>query len=379
MIFFILVFITGFAGALRLPTLSPFLYNEVTDDPLKVGVFYSVNSLIAMALSQVVAHYSDRYPNRKQIIMFSCFMQILGCLLFAFNRDYYLLLTLGTLIVGLGASATSQIFAFAREQRIRQRQDSAMFSSLLRAQLSLAWVIGPPIAYFVSAHWGFAAMYLSAAVIFLISLLLATFFLPQAVTLNAKNTDTSKRNRDKPGDYRSIIFLFLACLLALTCNSMMFINLPIYLTETLSLDKSLAGTMMGLAAGIEIPVMIIVGWLGKYLSKKNLMLISLFFGICYYIGLNTAQLPWQFLALQLFNGIFIGILASIGMLYFQDLLPHKMGTATTLFNNTGSASWITAGPIAGIIAQQFGYSSTWHWAVAFSSLALLLMLPVKNP
>ena len=51
------------------------------------------------------------------------------------------------------------------------------------------------------------------------------------------------------------------------------------------------------------------------------------------------------------NAIFIGITATIGMVYFQDLMPTKMGTATTLFSNAAKSSWIIGGPIAGIIAE----------------------------
>lgn len=104
---------TGLAGVLRVPALSVYLHDEVTQDPLLIGLFYSVNSLMAMVLSQIVAHYSDRYTNRKLIITLSCVMQLLGCLLFSFNRDYYILLIVGTLIVGLGSSATSQVFALS--------------------------------------------------------------------------------------------------------------------------------------------------------------------------------------------------------------------------------------------------------------------------
>lgn len=42
-----------------------------------------------------------------------------------------------------------------------------MFSSL-RAQVSLAWVIGPPLAYALAMGFSFTVMYLSAAVAFIV-------------------------------------------------------------------------------------------------------------------------------------------------------------------------------------------------------------------
>ena len=373
--FLIVIFMTGLAGALRIPALTVYLHEEVTNDPMMIGLFYSINSLMAMVLSQVIAHYSDRYPNRRKIIALSCVMQVIGCLLFAFNRDYYLLLTLGTLVFGLGSSVSSQLFALSREYSAAQKRDSTMFNTVLRAQLSLAWIVGPPLAFFLSDQFGFTFMYSAAATIFAVSIIIVLLMLPQAVNSEQKFATTEEEQRDEgiTSNKRAVIFLCITCLFVWTCNSMMFINMPIYVRETLRLPEHLAGVMMGTAAAIEIPVMLIAGYCTRYISKKSLMLIGIGAGVLYYIGLALAQTEWQFLAIQLFNGLFVGILASIGMIYFQDLMPYRMGTATTLFTNTGSASWVIAGPLAGVMASQFGYHSTWILAIILCTVALGFM------
>ncbi|VEB00681.1 sugar efflux transporter B [Klebsiella pneumoniae] len=43
-----------------------------------------------------------------------------------------------------GSTANPQMFALAREHADRTGREAVMFSSILRAQVSLAWVIGPP-------------------------------------------------------------------------------------------------------------------------------------------------------------------------------------------------------------------------------------------
>ncbi|KAE9539325.1 sugar transporter [Ursidibacter maritimus] len=364
-----------------MPALTVYLHKEVTSDPMMVGLFYSVNSLVSMVLSQIVAHYSDRYPNRKLIIALSCVMQMFGCLLFAFNRDYYVLLILGTLILGLGSSASSQLFALSREYSKSQKRDSTMFNTVLRAQLSLAWIVGPPLAYLLSDQFGFTFMYCAAATIFAMSIIIVILMLPQAVSSEpqiANSEDEQLREEGISSNRNSVILLCFTCLFVWTCNSMVFINMPIYLSESLGLSDRLAGLLMGTAAAIEIPVMLIAGYCTKFISKKSLMLMGIVAGIGYYLCLSLATTEWQLIASQLLNGLFVGILASIGMIYFQDLMPYKMGTATTLFTNTGSASWVTAGPIAGIMASQFGYHSTWYLAIGLCVIALILMWFVRK-
>ncbi|WP_081618456.1 sugar efflux transporter [Actinobacillus capsulatus] len=378
--FLIVIFMTGLAGALRVPALSVFLHDEVTNNPFMIGIFYSVNSLMAMVLSQIVAHYSDLYTNRKWIITLSCVMQLSGCLLFAFNRDYYTLLIVGTLIIGLGSSATSQVFALSREYTESKQKDGTMFNTILRAQLSLAWIIGPPVAYYLSGNFGFTFMYIVAALIFAVSILIVVLMLPYSVQrhVKPKETDETLRENGIESNRKSTIFLALACLLMWTCNSMMFINLPLHLKQNLHLSEQVAGVMMSTAAAIEIPVMLFAGYCTRFISKKMLLIIAILAGIYYYIGLSVAQTESQLLALQVFNGLFIGILASIGMLYFQDLMPYKMGSATTLFNNTSSASWVIAGPVAGMAASYFGYQSTWYLSLILCLVSLLVMLPVRK-
>lgn len=377
--FLMVIFMTGLAGALRVPALSVFLHQEVTNDPLMVGMFYSINSLVAMVLSQIVAHYSDLYPNRKLIIVLSCILQMAGCLLFAFNRDYYVLLIVGTLIFGLGSSVGSQVFALSREYNDRLKRDSTMFNSILRAQLSLAWIVGPPLAYYLSAELGFTFMYCAAAVIFAISIAIVVLMLPQyQAQPKSSETDETLREEGVTSNRNSVICLSISCLFIWTCNSMMFINMPVYLTKELGLSEQLAGVMMGTAAGIEIPVMLIAGYCTRFVSKKTMLIIAILAGLSYYLAFYFAQSAWQLVAIQLFNGLFIGILASIGMIYFQDLMPYRMGTATTLFTNVGSASWVIAGPLAGLMASQFSYQSTWLLATLFCLVGLLFILPVRK-
>ena len=59
------------------------------------------------------------------------------------------------------------------------------------------------------------------------------------------------------------------------------------------------------------------------------MRIAAVAGLLFYVGMLTVHTPALLLALQLLNAIYIGILAGIGMLYFQDLMPGQAGAATT--------------------------------------------------
>ncbi len=134
----------------------------------------------------------------------------------------------------------------------------------MRTQISLAWIVGPPLSFFIALNWGFDYMYLVAGSAFLlcagVSKLLPKIPRQSAVKNQAVLDNTPPR--------KSVIYLFIANLLLWTCNSMYLINMPLFVINELHLNKELAGTLMGTAAGLEIPVMIFAGYLTKYSVKS---------------------------------------------------------------------------------------------------------------
>ncbi|EII2881453.1 TPA: MFS transporter [Escherichia coli] len=305
--FLIVAFLTGIAGALQTPTLSIFLTDEVHARPAMVGFFFTGSAVIGILVSQFLAGRSDKRGDRKSLIVFCCLLGVLACTLFAWNRNYFVLLFVGVFLSSFGSTANPQMFALAREHADKTGREAVMFSSFLRAQVSLAWVIGPPLAYALAMGFSFTVMYLSAAVAFIV-----------------------------------------------------------------------CGVMMGTAAGLEIPTMLIAGYFAKRLGKRFLMRVAAVGGVCFYAGMLMAHSPVILLGLQLLNAIFIGILGGIGMLYFQDLMPGQAGSATTLYTNTSRVGWIIAGSVAGIVAEIWNYHAVFWFAMVMIIATLFCLLRIKD-
>ncbi|MDU7154575.1 MAG: MFS transporter [Enterobacter sp.] len=352
--FMLVAFMMGVAGALQAPTLSLFLSREVGAQPFWVGLFYTVNAIAGILVSLALGKRSDSQGDRRKLILFCCAMAVGNALLFAFNRHYLTLITCGVLLASLANTAMPQLFALAREYADSSAREVVMFSSVMRAQLSLAWVIGPPLAFMLALNYGFTAMFSIAAGIFVISLALIAFALPSVARV--------EQTADKPltqvsgWQDKNVRMLFIASTLMWTCNTMYIIDMPLWISSDLGLPDKLAGILMGTAAGLEIPAMILAGYAGLILFHSREAL----------------------LALQLFNAVFIGIVAGIGMLWFQDLMPGRAGSATTLFTNSISTGVILAGVIQGALAQSYGHGSVYWMIAAISVVTLGLTCRVKD-
>ena len=172
--------------------------------------------------------------------------------------------------------------------------------------------------------------------------------------------------------------LFIASTLMWTCNSMYLINMPLYITRELGLEEKLAGILMGTAAALEIPFMLLAGYYTRRFGKRPMMLLAVLAGVGFYAGLVTLSSQGALIALQLLNAIFIGIVAGIGMSYFQDLMPGRAGVATTLFANSIRTGSIMAGAIAGTVAEIWSFHGVFMVATALALAALAACWRVPN-
>ena len=154
--------------------------------------------------------------------------------------------------------------------------------------------------------------------------------------------------------------------------------MPLWISSDLGLPDSLAGILMGTAAGLEIPAMILAGYYVKRFGKRKMMVAAVAAGVLFYAGLILFHGRTALLALQLFNAIFIGIIAGIGMLWFQDLMPGRAGAATTLFTNSISTGVILAGVMQGALSQSYGHASVYWTIAAISLVTLFLTSKVKE-
>ncbi|VEB00683.1 sugar efflux transporter B [Klebsiella pneumoniae] len=74
--------------------------------------------------------------------------------------------------------------------------------------------------------------------------------------------------------------------------------MPLFIINELHLPEKLAGLMMGTAAGLEIPTMLIAGYYARRFGKRFLMRLSAVAGVLFYVGMLTVHTPALLLAMQ---------------------------------------------------------------------------------
>jgi SET family sugar efflux transporter-like MFS transporter len=114
------------------------------------------------------------------------------------------------------------------------------------------------------------------------------------------------------------------------------------------------------------------------LGYKRLLYVGLFSGLVFYAGFLMSSNIIILMALQLFNGIFIAIISTLGMLLIQDMMKFEMGTATTLFNSAQMLSALLGSLLVGITAQFISYYAVFMVAIVLLMLAMISLLMMRG-
>jgi SET family sugar efflux transporter-like MFS transporter len=198
-------------------------------------------------------------------------------------------------------------------------------------------------------------------------------FLPTVTrTVREAKARIPKRNK--------ILFLgIVAFSLLYATNQSYLISLPLYLTEKFSVESHMAGWLFGTAAFLEIPVMLIAGWLGARTLLLPLIRAGGISAVLLFIGVFCASAYWQLFPLQIFNALFVGFVAALGVTWFQDLLPDNAGSASALYINCNSAGWVMGGLIVSVFAELGNYATVFvaNTVVSFVAVGILFLIKAR--
>nr|NLI50910.1 MFS transporter [Propionibacterium sp.] len=246
----------------------------------------------------------------------------------------------------------------------------------LRAVFSFAWVAGPPVATAVMAAFGDRAVLVPLAAIGVLNV--ATTLALISRQRGAAGTARAAPAASGPGwSRRGIAAVFVAFVLLQATNTAAVAVLALYVTRQLRLDVWWAGVALGLAAGLEIPALVLVGRLVGRASTTALLAGGCLAGVAYYAGMTVAAGPVALLALQALNAAFYAVVAGVGLTWFQEVIPGA-ARATSLYSNSSRIAAVAAGPLIGVAGLEWGYRGVFGAATAVTVAALGLILAVRS-
>jgi MFS transporter, SET family, sugar efflux transporter len=169
------------------------------------------------------------------------------------------------------------------------------------------------------------------------------------------------------------IAVIVAAFIALqAANSAAVSIMSLFVTETLGLDVIIwAGVALGVAAGLEIPALLLIGRLSYRFSNLRLIASGCVVGIAYYAAMVFVPGPVLLIGLQVLDAWFFAVVAGVGLTLFQQIIPRP-GLASGLFVNTRRLGAIVSGAVIGLGSRTpLGYGGIFALCAALTAVALI--------
>lgn len=375
-----LVFLTVFIDLLGFGILIPLLPNfakiVLNVNETAIGFAIAIYSLTQFLFNPIFGRLSDKY-GRRSVIIYCLLLNALGYLIFAYTKNYYILL-FSRFVSGLGGSSIGVAQAFIADVTTPQNRSKGM--SVIGAAFALGFVFGPLMGGVLAHLGGYSLTGLVSAGFSFAAFLVTLFLLPESLPKEKRNPALLSEKR--LFDFGAFKKLFLNKNLS-TSVTMFFIltfsNANMFGTFALlgkehykfnDMQNGMAYAIIGLTSAF------IQGGLtfgSKYISDKRVIIAGSF---CMVIGFALLPLGANFTQLALFLVILTfgtGSLQPIILGMVSKNSNQKEQGVVLGLNQSFSALARVLGPLwGGFTYQYLGYQLPF-WTGSFFSFTILLI------
>ncbi|RQS35650.1 MFS transporter [Burkholderia sp. Bp8992] len=373
----------GIVMSFTAPYLSLFGVEAAGMSPFLAGIFMTLIAASGVVASTWAGRWSDRRERHRPLLVLSLAAAAFGFALLCVLRAHGPMIAAGTILLGAGAVSLSQIFSFARAVLpVADDAQRELASAALRTMLSIAWVFGPALGALILAQTAFTGLFLAASAGFVACAAIVARIPEQGRWHAAVHVRAIDRAAPPPDEVRAEIVvaprasvlrtLVALTLIGLAANATMIV-LPLYIVRALGGTPANVSAALGLAALLEIPMMLWLGIRSTRLDKARWLTACALVHATYFIGLAAVTRVNLILPLQLLSACVVAITSCLGMTRVCDLMPTRPGTATAMFFSTARVGSIASGVLSGACVDLFGYRTTFAGCCGLALVACVLL------
>ena len=289
------------------------------------------------------------------------------------SRDPLLLLLIGSSAWAVASITFAQFFAHVREHLEHTERAGAavpLLMGILRACYALAWTVGPLLAASLVSRFGYPAIFLSAAALFIVFAAGVIAFVPRARRVaEARPTQPLTWGFGQP----VVLANAVAFALMFAAFTLTGLNLPLFLTEKLGATEHGVGTAFAVSPLFEILFMVGFGHLASLGHQRRVIVVGASAAVGYFAALPFITAVWHVYPLQVLNAAAHAVTTSVAIPFFQDLMPGQPGAATTLYSNALKAGSVLGLGAFGLLASYLGNTRLFWVCAGFALITLAVV------
>ncbi len=244
--------------------------------------------------------------------------------------------------------------------------------NLFRMFFALAWTVGPALAAWTLQQFSFRGLFLVAALLYFLLLLIVAGFVPEVPPAAHSAARPPVPLRDllrQP----TVFAWFTAFVLVFTASTMAMMNLSLLVLHVLGGTETQIGIIFSLAPFFELPFMFYFGLLATRNDPRRIIRYAVMLAIVYYGAIALVRAPWQIYPLQILSAAFVSVTMGVAITFFQDRFPGQPGAATSLYVGSMQTGAIAGYLLFGLIATGLGYRAVHGTCALLCAIALGLM------
>jgi SET family sugar efflux transporter-like MFS transporter len=374
--------LVGLAFAFVSPFFSIFGTRKVGMSPFVFGVFMTVLSLSAIAISTWLARWSDTRLSRRTVLLIGGVAGMLNYIGYAYVHDIVSLTINGCVLGGIASITFSQLFAYARDLLAHSDippNQAPLYMNVFRLFFAVSWTAGPAVASWVMLRYDFVGMFLVAALCFLLFVIILLAFIPSTPPLQTSRAAAAQMPLRRVLVRVDVLAYFVSFALLFAAGTMGMMNLPLLVLNVLGGTGQQVGIIYSVAPAFEIPFMLYFGLLATKSDQARLIRISVAIAIVYYALLAFVRVPWEVYPLQILSAAITAVVGGIAITFFQNFLPEQPGTATNLYSSAGRIGSIVGYLAFGALASAFGHRAVFWACAGLSVLAFVILFARGRP
>jgi MFS transporter, SET family, sugar efflux transporter len=306
----------------------------------QVGWILTVYNASGFVASLLMPSYADRREEYLRPMLACGVLTLVLALVLALTTSLPVAVVALVVVGGPAGVGSSMLYAHLRHSGAKPADIVNT-----RAIVSVAWIAGPPVATLIIGAFGNRAILLAIGAIAVLIIVTTVVMI-----LQWSAADDHDGPAQDAGDEhlalrtRAVVLIVAAFVLLQAGNATVMSIMTVFVTETMRIDVIWAGIALGVAAGLEIPVLVLIGRLSLRFSSLRLIMTGCLAGIAYYVAMAYVTGPVMLIALQPLNAWCFAAIAGVGLTLFQQMIPRP-GLSTGLYTNTRRIGAIVSGPI----------------------------------
>jgi MFS family permease len=365
------IFLQFLAGGTAMPFLA--LYAQSLGASL-INISWIVGSasLVGLAASPWWGWVADRVGRRKPFLVGAIGTLVVTTFLMANATDWWMLLPIRVVeAVAQGAYAVGNLAMMG--DILEGHPHRARMIGAYRMSGSLAFAVAIVIAGLVAQSSGFHTTYTVASGIYLTSLLFALALPEPRLVASTSAAKVERVSYLKLLRGPMLPLIIIAATYSLPFSAVYSVW-SVWVSEGLELGRATYSQLWGLAAFVEVPAMLLAGFLGDRYGRRVPFITGLsLFALVYllYIIVPTTAIPLVIglAGTQVIRGFALAFFTATALTMAIEIPPPEArGRASGLFQFSQSAAGIVGNYSGGFVAQTFGYPTLFALAAAIVAL-----------